>query len=85
MTAQPVTCPSCGASFPQGKPMQHHLRDKHAITGISAHLIANPNDKQARLTGAGRRTARKPIPPMYRPARPQREDDFDLIDDTDTF
>lgn len=49
-----LKCPRCGAAFAPGRPMAHHLREAHQLTGMPAHLIANPNDKQAADTRTGR-------------------------------
>lgn len=70
-----VTCTACGKQTTGAKAMQAHLRDSHQITGIEAHLIANPNDKVALAHHA--KLARKS------PPRPLDDDEFDLIDDGD--
>lgn len=72
-----VTCPKCGKETRQGKSMQHHLKDAHGMDGMAAHLIANPNDKQARNSTTGRRTYSKPRGILGRGG----PDDFDVIDE----
>lgn len=50
-----ITCPTCGKRLAAGRAMGNHLRDAHGMTGMEAHLISNPGDKQA----AGSHTAQK--------------------------
>lgn len=68
-----VTCPTCGAVTKPGRPMAHHLRDAHGLTGMAAHLVANPDDKQAARSKTAARAARQ---------RHHRADErFDVIED----
>lgn len=76
----PVTCPHCEKKVAQGKAMQHHLRDAHQVTGMAAHKIANPNDRQARESKTGRRTSPKRVMVVTR--LPKHDDDiFDVLED----
>lgn len=76
----PIKCPECGSEFHMGKPMQHHLKDAHGIVGMKNHMIANPNDTQAKRSATGRRAASKPKRIIG-----VKRDDFDLIDDGDVW
>lgn len=78
MTALPITCPICGKVFRPGRPMQHHLRDAHDMHGMKAHLIANPNDRQAAGTITGRRARNSS---RMSPRAPRKVETFDLIED----
>jgi uncharacterized C2H2 Zn-finger protein len=69
-----ATCPVCKGIYRQGKSMSHHLRDAHQITGMTAHKIANPNDKQAKRTITGQRA------PSVKAFLRRLEDDFQVIE-----
>lgn len=75
-------CPHCGKTLGLGHPMQAHLKDAHGVTGREAHMIANPNDGQAKRQR--RWSGRRRVAPLTRPAK-QPEPDFDLLDDGDDF